>query len=342
LEGGELDLEKRKRYLQQSPVEVLNHAQGRLEKLVRLGIAGVRDAGDRDGVGLALAKQYNAPIRPVMPYLDSPGAAIHRRGRYGSFMGEPLEEFSSLRECVEARIRAGAYRIKIIATGVINFKEGRVTGQPQMTKEEIAEITSAARAAGRQTFAHASGGDGIELVIEGGVDSVEHGFFIRPDQLARMRDRGIGWVPTFAPVQAQLEHAEEMGWDANVVNNLRLILDQHGVSLMKAHRMGVQVLVGSDAGSYGVAHGFGLLHEMELMERIGMLPLAVINAATGNAAERLGLGERFGALRAGYKPRFVITKFNPVESVANLRKERWVVFDGKVYKTGEGSDGSGL
>ncbi len=339
LEGGEVDLQKRQEYLQQSSEELLEHAKGRLEKLVRLGIAGVRDAGDRNGVGLALGKQYWAASRPVMPYVDSPGAAIYRKGRYGSFMGAPMEEFATLRECVAARVRAGAYRIKIIPTGIINFKEGRVTSPPQMTKEEVLEITTTARESGRQTFAHASGDEGIEVAIEGAVDSVEHGFFVRDDQLARMRDRGIAWVPTFAPVQAQVDHAKEMGWDETVVGNLRRVLDQHSASLMKAHGIGVQIIAGSDAGSCGVVHGLGLIHEMELMERAGMPSVAVINAATGNGSKRLGLGEKFGELKQGSRARFVITKYNPAEEVGNVRKERVVIFDGRVYEEGERSEG---
>ena len=343
LEGGELDLGKRQRYLEQSPSELLEQAQGRLEKLVRMGIAGIRDAGDRNGVGLALAKQYAGVDRPVMPYLDSPGAAIYRKGRYGSFMGDPLEECPSLKECVESRIQAGAHRIKIIPTGIINFKEGKVTARPQMTAEEVAEIVGAAKVRGKQTFAHASGDEGIEVAITGGVDSVEHGFFVRDDQLMRMRDRGIAWVPTFAPVQEQVDHAKELGWSEGVIGNLRRILDQHSASLLKAHGMGVQIVAGSDAGSCGVPHGFGLMYELELMEKTGMPAVAVVNAATGNSSRRLGFGERFGQIRAGYKARFIITGFSPMETVKNLRKEKAVLFDGRLYQANAGrADCEGL
>ena len=58
LEGGELDLEKRAAYLKQSSAGLLSAAMLRLEKLVRLGLAGVRDAGDKDGVGLAFSARY--------------------------------------------------------------------------------------------------------------------------------------------------------------------------------------------------------------------------------------------------------------------------------------------
>ncbi len=214
LEGGELDPDKRTAYLKQSPGELLQHALSRLKKVVGLGIIALRDAGDKDGVGLALSKLYAGASRPLMPYVDSPGAAIHHRGRYGGFMGEPFEDCMTPRQCVEARVKAGADRIKLIPTGIINFKKGAVTTEPQMTAERICEFVAAAKSFGRQTLAHASGDAGIERVIDGGVDSIEHGFFVRPDQLARMRDRQIAWVPTFAPVQKHVDHADRMGWDA--------------------------------------------------------------------------------------------------------------------------------
>jgi imidazolonepropionase-like amidohydrolase len=342
LEGGEVNLEKRAAYLKQTPAELLKAARARLEPILRLGIIAVRDAGDKDGVGLALSALYMSDERPLMPYLDSPGAAIHHAGRYGGFMGEPMENFPSPRACVESRVKAGADRIKLIPTGIINFKQGAVTTEPQMSVREISELVAAAQSLGKQTFAHASGDAGIERVIESGVDSVEHGFFIREDQLARMRDRHIAWIPTFAPIHEQVEHADAMGWDNNVVSNLRRILEQHAASLVKAHEMGVRIIAGSDAGSCGVAHGAGFLTELELMERAGLPAIAVINAATGNSAQRLGYKEKFGRIKAGYSSRFILSRHSPHETVANLRKPMHVVFDGAVYESAENSSTVGL
>ncbi|MGA3283341.1 MAG: hypothetical protein ABSD57_02630 [Verrucomicrobiota bacterium] len=130
LEGAELDAHQRAVHLKQTPEALLKAARRRLEKLVRIGVISVRDAGDKDGVGLTLSKLYQSEGRPLMPYVDSPGAAIHHKGRYGSLMAEPIEKFDSLMHCVEARVKAGADRIKLIATGIINFKQGRVTTEP--------------------------------------------------------------------------------------------------------------------------------------------------------------------------------------------------------------------
>ncbi len=342
LEGGELNLDQRAAYLKQTPEELLKLARNRLEKLVRLGVIAVRDAGDKDGVGLALSKLYTSANRPLMPYVDSPGAAIHHQGRYGNFMAEPMEHFASPGKCVEARVKAGADRIKLIPTGIINFKKGAVTTEPQMTTSEVRELVVAAKSFGRQTFAHASGDAGIERAIDGGVDSVEHGFFVRADQLAKMRDRQIAWAPTFAPVQEQVDHAEVMGWDVEVIANLRKILDQHAASLVKAQEMGVLIVAGSDAGSCGVAHGFGFLHELELMQRAGLSPIAVVKAATGNSSNRLAFKEKFGQIKAGYLSRFILTRHSPVESIANLRKQRVIVFDGAVFETKENFLPAGL
>jgi imidazolonepropionase-like amidohydrolase len=342
LEGGELDLDKRASYLNQTPEQLLHRARARLEKLVRIGVIAVRDAGDKHGVGLALSKLNMSADRPIMPYVDSPGAAIHHHGRYGSFMAEPMRDCGSPRRCVEGRINAGADRIKLIATGIINFKKGAVTTSPQMSVEEIRDLVDAAKSFGKQTLAHASGDDGIEHVIDGGVDSVEHGFFLRADQLPKMRDRQIAWVPTFSPVQEQVDHADAMGWDEHVVGNLQRILDLHAANLVTAHNLGVQVIAGSDSGSCGVEHGLGLLYELELMECAGLSPVSVLNAATGAGSLRLAFKEKFGQIKVGYLNRFILTRHSPLESVSNLRKDKFVVFDDEVFDGSDAFDQNGL
>ncbi|MGI8965137.1 MAG: hypothetical protein ACR2H1_03500, partial [Limisphaerales bacterium] len=82
--------------------------------------------------------------------------------------------------------------------------------------------------------------------------------------------------------------------------------------------------------SVGVAHATGFLRELELMERAGMPSLAVINAATGNSANRLGYKEKFGIIKPGFLSRFILAKFSPLDTVVNLQKEKHVIFDGIV------------
>ena len=49
----------------------------------------------------------------------------------------------------------------------------------------------------------------------------------------------------------------------------------------------------------------------ELMERAGLPSNAVINAATGTGANRLGYGEKFGRIEPGCLSRFILTRHSP-------------------------------
>ena len=344
LEGSEQNLDKRKAYLAQIPEALLVCAKTRLKRILTAGVMAVRDAGDRDGVGLALSRQYceGPSERPLMPYLDSPGPAIHHQGRYGSFMGEPIEDYVSPAACVAARVQSGADRIKLIPTGIINFQKGRVTTAPQMSADEVTALVRAARDYRRQTFAHASGAEGIENAIIGGVDSIEHGYFVTQEQLARMRDRNIAWVPTFVPVRKQVDHRDYMGWNDTVINHLQRILDEHAASLVKAQEMGVTIIAGSDAGSWGVPHAIGFFDELELMEQAGMSPVSVLIAATGASASRLGYHEKIGLLRPGYKARFILTCADPLKSMSELRRPKHCYFDGHLLSSNTIMEEEGL
>lgn len=342
LEGGQENPVQRTEYLRLSDGDLLARAEVRLARLLRLGVTAVRDAGDKNGTGLALQRRYRSAPRGAMPYLDSPGAAIHHQGRYGAFMGRPLEEHGSIEACVAARAAEGAHRIKLLATGIINFEKGAVTTRPQLPVEELVRAVAAARAAGKQTMIHCSGHEGVAHCIAARVDSIEHGFFIDEAQLAQLRDLDIAWVPTFAPVQFQVDRAAELGWSAEVRGNLQRILDAHATSLARAAQLGVRIVAGSDAGSHGVAHGHGFLRELELMERAGLSAAQVLHAATGAGATRLGYAEDFGRLSPGSRPRFLLTAAPVLESVRHLRAPLTTVFDGVVYSGGDDPAVAGL
>ena len=335
LDGAPIPIEPREKYLKQSPEWMLERARARWPKILQCGIGAVRDAGDKHGVGLALAREAKNELQNLAsrPYLDSPGPAIHHRGRYGSFMGEPLEDHPSPAACVAARVAAGAHRIKLLVSGIINFKVGQVTVPPQMPVEEVKALVEAARAHNRQTFAHASGSEGVENSIEGGVNTVEHGFFITREQLAKMRDKSIAWVPTFAPVQLQIDRADLLGHSGEVVANLERIIEGHQRSLQLAHEMGVTIVAGSDAGSCGVPHGLGFLQELEQMQRAGMPPMSILRSATATSADTLAFPHRIGRIQAGYRSRFILTPHDPLATIAHLQKDKFILFDARAIES---------
>jgi imidazolonepropionase-like amidohydrolase len=189
---------------------------------------------------------------------------------------------------------------------------------------------------------HCSGNDGVQNCIAARVDTIEHGFFIDRDQLARLRDLNIAWIPTFAPVQFQWEHGTALGWSELVRSNLRQILDDHAARLREAGELGVRIIAGSDAGSHGVPHGYGFFTELEIMEAAGLSTLQVLRSATGASAGRLGLREDQGRLRIGARSRFLLTDAPVLQGVRHLRQPLTVVFDHAVFSGGDVSTKPGL
>jgi imidazolonepropionase-like amidohydrolase len=257
-------------------------------------------------------------------------------------MGRPLEEHADIAAAVAARVAEGARHIKLLATGIIDFAEGAVRSKPQLPADELAAAVAAARSHGRQTMIHCSGRDGVENCLAARVDTIEHGFFVDRGQLARLRDLDIAWVPTFAPVQFQADHAAALGWSDPVRDQLRRILDAHASSLAHAAAIGVRILAGSDAGSHGVPHGHGFLTELALMEAAGLRAEQVLRAATGDAAVRLNFEERFGVLAAGARPRFILASAPVLESVRHLRAPAEIFFDGRLFTGGDDPAEPGL
>ena len=344
LEGAPIDFAQREQYLKESPEKLLSNARHRWAKILQTGVGAIRDAGDRHGTGLALAGDAKPKIGQLSttPYIDSPGAAIHHRGRYGAFMGKPIEDHESPAACVASRVAEGADRIKLLVSGIINFKEGRVTAPPQMPIDEVKALVAAAKEYGKQTFAHASGTEGVEHSIEGGVNTIEHGFFVTEDQLGRMRDRNIAWVPTFAPVQSQIDNAAALGWDDIVVGHLKRIIEGHQQMLRRASKIGVKIVAGSDAGSGGVPHGVGFLDELVHMERAGLSPIDILRSATSVSADVLQFPEKIGRIAPGFRSRMILAQNNPLATIANLHKEKTILFDGLEMKCPPNLDLAGL
>ncbi|WP_100643127.1 amidohydrolase family protein [Alteromonas facilis] len=77
---------------------------------------------------------------------------------------------------------------------------------------------------------------------------------------------------------------------------------------------GGRVTTGSDSGYIYKIYGFGYVRELELLQEAGFHPLEVIQAATLNGAEALGLDADIGSIRIGKKADFVVVKENPLQN----------------------------
>lgn len=286
LDGATTDSSVRAAHLK-LPLQALTEtARGSARQALAQGVTRVRDGGDRHGINHLLRGEACRP-GSAMAQVRSVGLGIKRARRYGAFMAADVGDQESIRGSVQDLARAND-EIKLILTGIIDFDAGAVTDEPQFTLDEARIVVEAAHAAGRKVMAHCSGLKGLAVAAGAGVDSIEHGFFMDRATLALMRDKDLAWTPTFCPVHFQWAHPEAAGWTARTVDHLRRILDAHAEHLLLAHRMGVRVLAGTDAGSMGVEHGTALFDEIDRFLEAGLPLAAVLRAATAEPRRHFG------------------------------------------------------
>ena len=99
---------------------------------------------------------------------------------------------------------------------------------------------------------------------------------------------------------------DEIAWKKNYQQWMAFLNDY------KNH--GGRVTTGSDSGYIFKIYGFGYIRELELLREAGFNALEVIQAATINGAEALGMADEIGSIRVGKKADLVIVEENPLRN----------------------------
>lgn len=316
LDGATTDARLRAEHLKQPLEQLTEAARASARQALACGVTVVRDAGDRHGINNRIRAEALAP-GSGLPQVRSGGLGVKRAKRYGAFMAADVSDADSIRHSV-TELAGANDEIKLILTGIIDFDAGMVTDEPQFSLEETRLVVATARACGRSTFAHCSGAKGLAIAARAGVGSIEHGFFMDRETLAVMAERSVAWTPTFCPVHFQWAHPEAAGWSPNTVGKLRRILDAHAEQLLLAHRMGVTLLLGTDAGSMGVEHGRAVFEEIDRYLEAGLPLAATLRAATASARRHFGCDSPQLARGATFDA--VLLPASPGEDVKALRR----------------------
>jgi hypothetical protein len=97
-----------------------------------------------------------------------------------------------------------------------------------------------------------------------------------------------------------------------------------------AHRAGVLIMLGTDAGDSFVFPGASLHDELEQLIAAGLSPAEALKAATFNGAEFLGRTADLGTIQAGRFADLVLLDANPLDNIRNTRGIHAVVFQGRL------------
>ncbi|MBK8250156.1 MAG: amidohydrolase family protein [Gemmatimonadetes bacterium] len=108
---------------------------------------------------------------------------------------------------------------------------------------------------------------------------------------------------------------------------------QKGLTLTAAaHRAGVPIMLGTDAGDSFVIPGASVHDELGELVKAGLSPAEALRAATLSGATFLGRTAEFGSVQAGRAADLVLLDANPLADITNTRRIRTVIRGGRVFE----------
>jgi len=274
------------------------------------GVMAVRDGGDHNGDVLRYKTDPSNGPRPMVTFA-APGKARRAQGRYGKLIGIEVARGESLTESFFKK-ESRRDHLKVVNSGLNSLTQFGVESPPQFDGGELERLAAEARKRNLTIMVHANGALPVKLAVEAGCDSIEHGFFMGRDNMLRMADSGVTWVPTAVTMKAYSDYLEKQGHrsDPSFAEVSRRNLEHQLDQIAIAHELGVQLALGTDAGSPGVHHGSSVKMELLLFVAAGFSVEEAIRCASRNGALLMGLADR-GTIAKGMRADFLAVRTRP-------------------------------
>jgi imidazolonepropionase-like amidohydrolase len=105
--------------------------------------------------------------------------------------------------------------------------------------------------------------------------------------------------------------------------------------LKRAHKIGIPLVYGSDVVALMPGHtrGSASLSLIDSWVDAGIPPNTILQALTTNAAKLLGIENERGIIKQGMMADIIATPENPLENIQTLKKVKFVMKEGQVYRS---------
>lgn len=235
----------------------------------------------------------------------------------------------SLRGVVRALAAQGADLIKLFASAGLG-----AGGAQTLSDGQIAAICGEAKAHNLRTVVHAISAGSVRASTLAGCTEIEHGTFATDAELKLMAEHGTIFDPQVCLVfQNYIDHRENYSKSGYTDSTFMLL----GQAIPTATAMfrraiatpGLTVIFGTDA--VALAHGRNA-EELFCRVKAGQSPMDAITSATSVTAKALGLGDRLGAVAAGFDADLVAVKGDPSKNIDALKRVSFVMRGGVVYR----------
>src|SRR5213080_1096068 len=338
------------RRLQELDVNVSEHAIRATAfalATVEAGFTTVRDLGSRfvasrEFVDVALRNSINKGVivGPRMLVatkgIGATGGHFDPTGGFRDFLFGREPDYTDgiadgpeeIRKAVRFEVKNGADVIKAaVSGGVLSLADEVDT--PQLTPSEMAALVDESHRLRKKVAVHCHGDQAAREAIEAGVDSIEHGSFMKPETLTRMKNKGTFLTPTLMATE----------WIRSKLDNYPPALQAKAKAagaarsdmFRSAVKMGVKISFGSDAAVF--PHGQNA-KEFKLMVDLGMAPIDALKSATVSDAELLGIAQEVGTLEKGKLADVIAMPSDPTSDITATERVSFVMKEGKIVRSG--------
>jgi len=314
---------------------------------VEAGFTTVRDLGSRfiashEFVDVALRNSINKGVivGPRMLVatkgIGATGGHFDPTGGFRDFLFEREPDYTDgiangpdeIRKAVRFEVKNGADVIKAAVSGGV-LSLGDEVDTPQLTPAEMTALVDESHRLRKKVAVHCHGDQAAREAIEAGVDSIEHGSFMKPETLTMMKKKGTFLTPTLMASE----------WIMGKLDNYPPALQAKAKAATAARsemfrnaiKMGIKISFGTDAAVF--PHGQNA-KEFKLMVDLGMMPIDALKSATGNDAELLGIGQKVGTLEKGKLADIIAMPGDPTSDITATERVSFVMIEGKIIRQG--------
>ena len=274
----------------------------------KTGVTTIRSVADRNGLlaGLVWAGEHGV-LDEAIPRIVPCGNGICMTGGHGSEFpdgGDIADGPWEVRKRVRKNLQDGAQWIKLLTS--------RREFIPEFTQEELDAAVDECHRRNRKIAVHSGVPVTIQMCIDAGVDTIEHGTFMSDEQALQMVQKGIAWVPT-AMVYSEMAKAGK----ADGENYYARSAEAYRQNLKRYHDYGILIGAGTDVPVD--VHGVNTYRELEYFVEYGLSPLEAIQAGTQNGARILDLDGVTGTVKEGLAGDLLVVRGDPGKDIRALR-----------------------